>query len=94
MQSIAVKRAESISGNIHHCTCDARRLCEGGAHVTKKAMNLLHLGDSLSAEASESIGGDSLYVAVLLQVTKHHMDQKHMIMRCSIQPFLSRYIYN
>lgn len=42
-------------------------------------MNLLHLCDSLSAEASERIGGDSLYVAVLLQVSKQHIGQTHTI---------------
>ncbi len=73
----SVKRAESISGNSHHCACNAHsELCEGGARVSKKVTNPLHLGDSLSAEASEGIGGDSLYVAVLLQVTKQNMDHK------------------
>lgn len=47
----------------------------------KKVMNPLHLGDSLSAEASEGIGGDSLYVAVVLQVTKQQIDQKHVIQK-------------
>lgn len=42
-------------------------------------MNPLHLLDSVSAEASESIGGDSLYEAVLVQVTKQHKDQKRII---------------
>lgn len=44
----------------------------------KKVMNPLH-DDSLSAEASEGIGGDSLYVVVILQVTKQNIDQKPMI---------------
>lgn len=66
----SVKRAGSISGNIHQCACEAHsELCEGGAYVSKKATNLSHLADSLSAEASESIDGDSLDVAVLLQAT-------------------------
>lgn len=31
------KRAESISGNIHHCACKAHsELCEGGVHVFLK----------------------------------------------------------
>lgn len=51
-------------------------LCEGGARVSKNATNLLHLFDGLSAEASESIGGDSFYVPVLLQVAMQHRDQK------------------
>lgn len=60
-----------ISGNIHHFSCIAHsERCEGGAHVSKNVMNLLHLSDGLSAEASESIGGDSLYVAVLMQVAE------------------------
>lgn len=42
-------------------------------------MNPLHLLDSVSAEASESIGGDSLYMAVLVQVTMQHKDQTHKI---------------
>lgn len=71
-----VKRAKSISGNIHHCVC--HELCEGGvcACVSKKVKtNPLHLLDGVSAEASESIGGDSLYKAVLVQVTMQHKDQ-------------------
>lgn len=39
-------------------------------------MNPLHLRDGLSAEASEGIGGDSLYVAVLLQPAEQDEDQK------------------
>lgn len=50
-------------------------LCEGGARVSKNATNLLHLFDGLSAQASESIGGDSFDVPVLLQVAMHR-DQK------------------
>ena len=62
---------ESSSGNIRHCACNAHsELCEGGARVSKKVMNPSHLWDGLSAEASEGIGGDSLYVAVVLQFTK------------------------
>lgn len=37
-------------------------------------MNLLHLPDSLSAEASEGIGWNSHYVAVIMQVTKQHKE--------------------
>lgn len=73
---------ESISGNIRHCACNAHsELCEGGARVSKKVMNPLHLRDSLSAEASEGIGGDSLYVAVLLQVTKSKTHDYQQILR-------------
>ena len=73
----SVKRAGSISGNIHHRVYNAHsERCEGGAHVSKKVMNLLHLHDSLSAQASESIGGDFLDVVVLFQVTEQHTDHK------------------
>ncbi len=72
----SAKRAGIISGNIHHRACIAHsELCEGGVHVSKNVMNLLHLSDSLSAEAFESIGRDSLYAAVLLQDTKQQTDQ-------------------
>lgn len=39
--------------------------------ASENVRNLLHLPDSLSAEASEGIGRDSLDVAVLLEVPEH-----------------------
>ena len=42
----------------------------------KRKINLLHLFNSLGAEASEGIGRDCLYVDVILQVTKQHK-KKH-----------------
>lgn len=71
-----MKRAESVSGNIHYCACNAHsELCEGGARVSKKVMNVLHLADVLSAEASEGIAGDSPYVDVIFHFTKQHKDK-------------------
>lgn len=57
-------------GNVHS------RLFEGGVFKINnlKQMNLLHLPDSLSAEASEGIGWNSHYVAVIMQVTKQHKE--------------------
>lgn len=45
-----------------------------GAPVSKNAMKLLHHCDGLCAEASESIGGDALDVAVLMQVTRQRSE--------------------
>lgn len=51
--------------------------CEGGAQVSEKAMtDPLHLRDSSSAETSERIGRDFLYVVVLLQLTGQRIQEK------------------
>lgn len=69
----SIKRAGK---RVHSPPCMYSELCEGGARVSKNATNLLHLFDGLSAQASESIGGDSFYLPVLLQVAMQHRDQK------------------
>lgn len=57
-----------------------QRRGQGSILGSKNVIGVSHLADSLSAEASESVARDSLYVAVLLQFPKQHGDQKSIVL--------------